>query len=112
MDPLTLLQDYASRDGLDKVRLAGARVEFEDSYTFPRDTLTAYRGRQGKGDFYSLATLLVFLRNGKVKLAEYIATAKSLNVPTVHFVDRKVRPARMLCSGACPSCPPEHLCWV
>lgn len=46
MDPLTLLQDYASRDGLDKVRLTEARVEFEDSYTFPRDTLTAYRGRQ------------------------------------------------------------------
>ena len=39
-------------------------MEFEDAYTFPRDTLTAYRGRAGVGDFYSLETLLVWLRHG------------------------------------------------
>lgn len=90
MDPLTLLQDYASRNDLDNVRLTDARVEFEDSYTFPKDTLTAYRGRQGKGDFYSVASLLVYLRNVKIKMSDYFASAKLLNVPTVAFVDRKV----------------------
>ena len=62
MDPLVLLQDYASRRDLSKVRLKETRVEFEDAYTFPRDTLTAYTmGEQG---FYSLDTLLVFLLKG------------------------------------------------
>ena len=62
--------------------------------------------RQGKGDFYSLVTLLVFLRNVKVKLAEYIATAKSLNVSTVHFIDRKAR--RYPWPPACPPCLEEQ----
>ena len=39
-------------------------MEFEDAYTFPRNTLTAYRSRSGVGDFYSLETLLVWLRHG------------------------------------------------
>ncbi len=47
-----------------QVRLTETRVEFEDAYTFPRDTLTAYRSRSGVGDFYSLETLLVWLRYG------------------------------------------------
>lgn len=63
--------------------------------------------RQGKGDFYSLVTLLVFLRNVKVKLAEYIATAKTLNVSTVHFIDRKARRALNPWPCACLPCPGE-----
>ncbi len=64
MDPLVLLQDYASRRKLGKVRLTETRVEFEDAYTFPRNAPTAYKSGDNDGDFYSLDTLLVFLLKG------------------------------------------------
>ena len=64
MDPLVLLQDYASRRKLSKVRLTETRVEFEDAYTFPRNAPTAYKSGDNAGDFYSLDTLLVFLLKG------------------------------------------------
>ena len=90
MDPVSLLREWTISGKLDSIRLGPDRVEFADSYSFRRDAATAYKAQKGKGDFYSLATLLVFLRNKSTPFPQYVKITKEENVPTVSYLDRKV----------------------
>ncbi len=101
MDPLNLLRDWTINGKLASVRLGADRVEFADSYSFPRDAPTSYKSQKGKGGFYGLATLLVFLRNRKTPFPAYVKITKEENVPTVSYLDRKV-PAAAAASMFCP----------
>lgn len=91
MDPLNLLREWTKDGKLDRIRLGPERVEFADSYSFRRDAPTSYKSQKGKGAFYGLATLLVFLRNSKTPFPQYVKITKEENVPTVSYLDRKVR---------------------
>ncbi len=90
MDPLNLLREWTKDGKLDRIRLGPERVEFADSYSFRRDAPTSYKSQKGKGNFYGLATLLVFLRNSKTPFPQYVKITKEENVPTVSYLDRKV----------------------
>ena len=96
MDPLNLLREWTKEGKLDRIRLGPERVEFADSYSFRRDAPTSYKSQKGKGAFYGLATLLVFLRNSKTPFPQYVKITKEENVPTVSYLDRKVRMAPAL----------------
>lgn len=90
MDPLNLLREWTIDGKLKSIKLGPDRVEFADSYSFRRDAPTSYKSQKGKGDFYGLATLLVFLRNRKTPFPQYVKITKQENLPTVSYLDRKV----------------------
>jgi Paf1 complex subunit CDC73 N-terminal len=90
MDPLTLLRDYNIKGQLESVVTRGDRIEFGDSFSFPKSFHTAYKSR--KGDFYDLETVLFFLQSLKQgqKLGAYIKAAQAQKIKPVAFVDRQV----------------------
>jgi Paf1 complex subunit CDC73 N-terminal len=104
MDPLNLLREWTKAGKLDRIRLGPERVEFADSYSFRRDAPTSYKSQKGKGAFYGLATLLVFLRNSKTPFPQYVKITKEENVPTVSYLDRKVSLMRALHDAAGDNC--------
>jgi len=59
---------------------------------YPSSFLIPYKSQEGKGDFYTLDTVLFFagkLGNG-FKFGEYIRAAKEAGIETIKLVDRKV----------------------
>lgn len=59
---------------------------------YPSSFLVPYKSQEGKGDFYTLDTVLFFAgKLGKgFKFGEYMRAAKEAGVETIKLVDRKV----------------------
>lgn len=96
MDPLSLLREFCISRQLDKVDINNDRVLFGDKYTFMRTMPTTYKSQLGKSDFYTLETVLFFIKSfhgGKAPptFPEYMAQARSKGLPYVSRIDMKVR---------------------
>lgn len=55
-----------------------------------QDVATAYKSQMGRGDFYPLSALVLFIKNAD-RASELIKIASEAGVRPVTFVDRKVR---------------------
>jgi len=60
MDPLQLLREYTMREELSQVSQVEDQIDFGDRYTFPAQSVTGYKSKQGRGDHYTLETVLFF----------------------------------------------------
>ncbi|KAK9823446.1 hypothetical protein WJX72_002818 [[Myrmecia] bisecta] len=89
MDPLTVLRDFTIRGQLDDVVVRGDRMEFGNSYNFPKAAPTPFKSMQGKGEFYPLDALLLFLQNRHLRTGDYMKAAKDAGLSHVHFTDRR-----------------------
>lgn len=92
MDCLSVLREFAMNGKLDQVSITDTDVVFGDGQSFPRDTKTAYKSNQGKGEYYQLDILVYYMQN--VDAPNYIANARAAGMKTVMFLDRKVGIAR------------------
>lgn len=107
MDCLSVLRDYAMRGKLEQVSITDTDVLFGDGQRFPRDTKTAYKSNQGKGEYYQLDILVYYMQN--VDTPNYIANARAANMRTVMFLDRKVGMDGMCTRCLKPQTPPRTL---
>ncbi|KAK4759177.1 hypothetical protein SAY87_022308 [Trapa incisa] len=87
MDPLSALRDYTIRGELDRISRVGDEFRFGSDYTFPCTAETAYRSKQG--NLYTLETLVFYVKHHQLKHTEYIQIARTQQIPTVTFIDRK-----------------------
>lgn len=87
MDPLTALREMTIRNELDKIIQIGNNFQFGSSYSFPCTIETAYRSKQG--NFYTLETLVYFIKNVNIKHHDYIRNAGTQKIPAVTLLDRK-----------------------
>ena len=60
---------------------------------YPATYLTPYKSQEGKGDFYSLDTVVFFAKKlgPGFRFGEYVRAAKEYGVDTIKLIDRKVR---------------------
>lgn len=91
MDPLSVLREYAMGGKLDQVSITDTDVVFGDAYTFPRGARTAYKSNKGQAEYYQLETLVFYMQNVNVPVANYITNARAAGMKNVLFLDRKVR---------------------
>lgn len=106
MDPLLLLRDFCINKQLDKIEVKNDRIKFGEKFTFLKSMPTAYKSQLGKGDFYSVETILYFLKffyggKGSSSFSDYMQNARSAGLAHVSRVDRKVRLQAMI-FGPCP----------
>ncbi|KAL6004707.1 accessory factor associated with RNA polymerase II [Asimina triloba] len=87
MDPLSVLRDFTIRGELDKIVRVGDDFRFGLDYSFPCSASTGYRTKQGT--FYTLETLVHYIKNHHLKHVEYLQNARNLKIPPVTFPDRK-----------------------
>lgn len=87
MDPLSALRDYTIRDKLDQIVRVGDEFRFGTDYTFPCSIETAYRSKNR--NFFTLETLIYFLKNLQIKHHDYIRSASTRKIPAVSLLDRK-----------------------
>ncbi|PKI39496.1 hypothetical protein CRG98_040105 [Punica granatum] len=87
MDPLSALRDFTIRGELDKIVRFGDEFRFGSDYAFPCTAETAYRSKQG--NLYTLETLVFYVKNHQLKHTEYIQSARTQQIPSVTFIDRK-----------------------
>ncbi|GLJ33880.1 hypothetical protein SUGI_0681480 [Cryptomeria japonica] len=87
MDSLTVLRDFTTRGELEKIKLSGDEFLFGDEYHFPCNIETAYRANQGS--FYTLESLVFFVKNSHLKHAEYIQQVHSHKLQRVSLPERK-----------------------
>ena len=85
-DPLTQLREFtiANRE----VTRQGEYLIFGGS-RFPRSALTAYRERNGKGDYYALDSLWFFLQNSSDVHAQYVQKCGQEGIKVVSLADKK-----------------------
>eukprot|EP00798_Chlamydomonas_sp_ICE-L_P005013 gene5013-34798_t len=89
MDPLSLLRDFNIKNKLEAVVSNSDRVNFGDSYVFPKTSYTAFKRAGGAQDFYTLEVVLYLLKNRNLSHPEYIKQGSSDRVGTVTNLDRK-----------------------
>lgn len=87
MDPLSVLRDYTIRGELDQVKLVGDVYNFGDDYSFRKNIETAYRSKQG--GFYTLDSLVFFVKNIHMKHTDYMNAARAAKLQFATFTDRK-----------------------
>lgn len=92
MDPLAILKDFCKSGQLDHVILDGERVKFADKYSFPKQTPTAFRAKDGTGDFYSLEAVSFFIKTiiADANMGNYVLKAVSTKAEQIEVRDRQV----------------------
>jgi Paf1 complex subunit CDC73 N-terminal len=96
MDPLSLLREFYISSQLDQIEVKNDRIKFGEKFTFLKTLPTAYKSQLGRGEFYTLETLLFFLKyfhggEPNPSFPNYMQVARSSGLPYVSMVDRKVR---------------------
>eukprot|EP00884_Botryococcus_braunii_P009495 jgi/Botrbrau1/18547/Bobra.0870s0003.1 len=94
MDPLQLLRNFFVNNQLDKIVTVDDRIKFGDDFSFRKSVPTAYKSQLGKGKFYTIETLLNFLKffhggKGAASFSDYLQHSRSKGLEHVLFVDRK-----------------------
>ncbi|ERN01589.1 protein CDC73 homolog [Amborella trichopoda] len=87
MDPLSALRDYTSRGDLQKIVRMGDEFFFGDEYSFPCNSPTSFRSKQGS--LYTLDSLVHYVNNAHLKHTDYMQNARLLKLQPVTFTDRK-----------------------
>lgn len=91
MDPLSLLRQYTRGRHLKHVVKHEDRITFGDQYSYPKNTLTAFKSSRGEN--YTLETVLHFITihsGSRASAAEYVQSCTKHAVPPVVIQDRKV----------------------
>ncbi|GAB2294827.1 hypothetical protein Dimus_029020 [Dionaea muscipula] len=87
MDPLSALRDFTIRGELDSIVRVGDELRFAGAYSFPATVETAYRSKQG--NFYTLDSLIFFIKNHHLKHTDYLQSARRHGIPAVTLPDRR-----------------------
>lgn len=106
MDCLAILKEFCLSGQLGDVSIAGDRVMFADKYSFPKQSPTAFKARDGAGDFYSLEAVTFFIKSivaNPNNMGAYVAAAVRSKVHQIELRDREVGPVvDMACAGIAP----------
>eukprot|EP00775_Hariotina_reticulata_P004479 gene4479-4733_t len=91
MDPLAILKDFCLTGQLEYVIIDGERVKFADKYSFPKQTPTAFRAKDGTGDFYSLEAVSFFIKtiSADANMGPYVQKAVSTKTEQIEVKDRQ-----------------------
>lgn len=94
MDCLAILKEFCLTGQLGDVNIQGDRVLFADKYSFPKQSPTAFKARDGTGDYYSLEAVTFFIKTivaNPSNMGAYVAAAVRTKVHQIELRDREVR---------------------
>eukprot|EP00882_Tetradesmus_deserticola_P026515 GHRQ01029263.1.p3 GENE.GHRQ01029263.1~~GHRQ01029263.1.p3 ORF type:complete len:107 (+),score=48.10 GHRQ01029263.1:437-757(+) len=97
MDPLAILKEFCVNGQLDQVEIQEDRIKFGDKYSFPKQSPTAFKAKDGTGDFYSLESVTFFIKNITAggaatgqNMGAYVAAAVRSRAQQIILQDRQV----------------------
>ena len=93
MEALSTVKQWFLDGRLEEVEQRDGVYDFGGEHSYPKDALIPYKSQEGKGEFYSLDTLVFFAKRlgPGFKFGEYIRAGKEHGVDTIKLIDRKVR---------------------
>lgn len=92
MDPLAILKEFCVGGQLDQVVIEEDRIKFGDKYSFPKQSPTAFRAKDGSGEPYSLESVTFFIKSitaGGANMGAYVAAAVRARTAQIILQDRQ-----------------------